>query len=289
MNTNSRKHPSLARAVGAIFALALAFPSQAQIVTGFETSDGYTAGQTVYSPAVDDTGIPGGAVWQDMGGAFASSANPQSGALALRIQSDGTKVFGTKINLSGAGLDWNDAAAPIKFSFGMAISGYSAGTTNQVMIYLGDNLVLPGGAKYWTTLIFSNGELFLYKGNASGNNTAMNLGAYTTYSALGEYITFDITFNPVTKTYLNVSLTGANASADLTSSFAGVTVPWYPQTIAEPAQWLQFLVGGNDIVTVDFDNLRLANIPEPSAAALLGGAIGLLAAAARRRPRSARK
>ena len=286
MKINTLHIPSLARAVGAILALAIALPAQAQIITGFETTNGYTNGQTVYSPAVNDTGIPGAAVWQDMGGAFASSANPQSGDLALRIQSDGTKVFGTKINLSTAELVWNDPAAPINLGFGMAISSYSAGTTNQVMIYLGDNLVLPGGAKYYTALFFSNGDLFLYKGNATGNNTAVNLGAYTTYSALGEYINFDITFNPVTKTYLSVTLTGTNSSIDLTSAFAGVTVPWYPQTSAEPAQWLQFIVGGNDIVTVDFDNLTLANIPEPSAAALLGASAVLLLAAARRRRRA---
>ncbi len=277
MKTKTHNLASLARTAGAILALTITVPVQAQVFTGFEPANGYTNGQTVYSPAVNDPGIPGNAVWQDMGGAIASSANPQSGELALRIQSDGTKVFGTKIDLSAAGINWNDAAAPVEFSFGMAISSYSAGTTNQVMVYLGDNLVLPGGAKYWTTLIFSNGDLFLYKGNASSNNSAVNLGAYTTYSDLGEYITFNITFNPVTKTYLSVSLSGTNSSVDLTSTFAGVTIPWYPSTPASPAQWLQFLVGGNDVVTVDFDNLSLANIPEPSMAALLGSALVLLA------------
>ncbi|MDP0498375.1 MAG: hypothetical protein Q7Q73_19455 [Verrucomicrobiota bacterium JB024] len=288
MKTDSQLWASRARSTAAVlaFGLALALPVQAQVTTGFETSSGYTSGASVIG--VDDTGIAGSAVWQtvfiDTGGATASPANPQTGELAMRVSSDATQVYGGKLFLQGSGLVWNDPQQRVNFSFGMAISSFSAGTGNQVMVYLGENTVLPGTGKYWVELIFTNGELQLWKGNTSANNSAVSIGSYTTFSNLGEYITFDITVAPVSKTYTSVTLSGTNSSVDLTSSFEGVSLPSYNGT---PDQWIQFVVGSNDTVVVDFDNVNVNNIsiPEPSTYGAAFGVVVLMLAALRRRRR----
>ncbi|EIP98531.1 hypothetical protein OpiT1DRAFT_02988 [Opitutaceae bacterium TAV1] len=282
------RHPlvPVARAALVLGSLALLPSLRAQVLTGFEVSNGYTDATSVVG--VNDSGIPGSAAWESQGNAAStSSANPLSGDLALRIlrTAETAGSSGAKIDLSGAGVDFTSGTVTLGFS--MAISNYSAGTGNQVQILFGNNTINPGGSKYWTSLIFSDGVLYLYRDNSGlSNNTGVNLGAYTTYSALGGYIDFSISFDPVAKTYTNVTLTGTETSADLTSSFAGTALPWLSGTAGDPGQWLTLVVGGNDIVTVDFDNLSLSSIPEPSAFALCAGLAGLVAVLSIRRRRT---
>lgn len=263
--------------------LALIPSLHAQILTGFETANGYTAGATVVG--VNDTGVPGFDAWTSglSNAAIASSANPRSGDLALRIQRTVETVgaSGVTLNLSGAGVSFS--TSPITLGFSMAITNYSAGTGNQVQVLLGNNTINPGGAKYWTSIIFSDGALYLYKASTGSLNIAASLGAYNTYSNLGEYIDFSVTFDPVAKTYSSVTISGSKSSADLTSAFANATLPWLSGTAGDPGLVLTLVGGSNDIVTADIDNFRLSNIPEPSAFALCAGFVSLAAVASGRR------
>lgn len=285
-------HRSLLLAVRSAIVLGSfgSLPSlHAQVLTGFDTANGYTSNATVVG--VNDTGVPGFASWTSglSNAAIASSANPLAGDLALRIQRTAVTsgASGVTLDLSGAGVSFT--TTPVTLGFGMAVSNYSAGTGNQVQVLLGNNTINPGGAKYWTSLVFSDGALYVYRANTASTNVGVNLGAYNTFSDLGGYIDFSITFDPVAKTYSSVTVTGSKSSLDLTSAFAGVALPWISGTAGDPGLQLTLVAGSNDVVTVDFDNLRLANIPEPSAFAVCAGFASLAAAASsRRRPRVAK-
>ncbi len=266
-------------------------PLSAQIITGFETSDGYTAGASVIG--VNDLGIPGSAVWTTPAGfsattPIASSANPQSGSLAWRLERNESTsgAVASRINIADAGVDF--AGTPISLSFGISINSFSPDTTNQFQIYLGDADINPTAGRYWTTIIFSNGSFFLYKASVDGTaNVPVNLGAYTTYSPLGSYITFDMVFDPVAKTYTSLSLTGSVSSASFAATIADERLPWRPNLAGQPGQFLTLVAGGNDLIQVDFDNLSMSNIPEPAQASLLLGAAATGLAALRRRRRAA--
>lgn len=279
------------RALASAFAgLALCgAPLSAQILTGFETSNGYTSGASVIG--VNDTGIPGSAAWTAVAGfsattPIASSAHPQSGAMAWRLERtvSTTGAVASRVDLSGAGV--NFASTPITLSFGLSINNFSAGTVNQFQIYFGDADINPAGGRYWSTIIFTDGSFHLYKASVDGTqNVGVNLGAYTTYSPLGSYITFSVSFNPVTKTYTDLSLSGSVSSASFASTIAGERLPWRPNLAGEPGKFLTFVAGGNDIIQADIDNLSISTIPEPAQASLLvGGALAAFAALRRRRP-----
>lgn len=289
-------HPHV-RATLPVFAILplLANAVGAQVITGFETSNGYTLGSSIVG--VDDSGIPGSAAWAAKAG-FAgpapiiSSANPQSGSSAIRIVRDasaGASAIGTHVDLSAAGVAFSGAGTqPIALSFSVAIgSGYSAGTGNQFQVYLGSSTINPTGDAYWTSIVFNEGSFQLWRSPGSGNNTAFNLGSYTTYAPLGQYVTFNLVFDPVAKTYQSLSISGSSGAADLTSSVSGMILPWRPGLATDPAKFLSLVVGGNDLVTVDFDNLsisNISNIPEPAhASAIFGAAIAAFALGRRRR------
>lgn len=268
-------------------------PLSAQILTGFETSNGYTGGASVIG--VNDSGIPGSAAWTAVAGfsattPFASTANPQSGSMAWRLDRTvaTTGAVAARIDSSGAGV--NFAGDPIAVSFGLSINSFSAGTVNQLQIYLGDADINPAGGRYWSTIIFTDGSFHLYKATADGTgNTAVNLGAYTTYAPLGSYITFSLAFNPVTKTYTSLSLSGATSSASFSSTIAGERLPWRPNLAGEPGKFLTFVAGGNDVIQADLDNLSISNIssiPEPAQASLFAAAAATALAVSRRRRRS---
>jgi regulation of enolase protein 1 (concanavalin A-like superfamily) len=232
------------------------------IETGFEPVAGYAEGEPVVG--VDDPFIPGTATWKNFGSAsstpsLASTANPLSGTQAVRIdKTDTSNPAGITLDLSGVGLDFS-ASVPITLRFSLAISRYTSGTDNQVQIYLGNNSTYPGGSRYWTTVVFTNGEFQLWTGTPTGNNTPVSLGNYTDYSELGDYVSFEITVNPATKTYTAVKVTGQKYSASFTSSLAGTTLPWRPVDQIDPGKYFQLVIGGNDQVTVDFDGFTLTS------------------------------
>lgn len=258
-------------------------PVHAQIFTGFEPGAGYTDGNSV--TGVDDTGIAGSATWSTSptsNSAFSSSANPYAGTLSMRVLRTGTTsgASGASLNLASAGVDFSSTAW--NFTISMAVgSGYSSGTGNQAQIYLGNNTF---GSKQWLTLMFSEGHFYLYGDNGSGTGTQAytSIAQYTTYADLGNYVTLSITVDPVAKTYLGGSIAGHKGSADFTSAIAGRALPWLSNTAGNPGSTFWVASGGNDIITVDYDNLTITNVPEPSVPLLLTTGLGAVALLRRR-------
>lgn len=257
---------------------------QADFSTGFETSNGaYTAGSTVMG--VDDTSAPGTNTWSaHLGSATPSAmiitnANPQSGTQALQINdtySGAGLAFAPSINLTSAAANFS---APFKVSFGMNLQSVSAGTGNQIQMYFGAKTTDPGGTgggRYWTGLLYNNGALNLLYDTSTTSIGNFNAGNYTTYSSLGNYVTFDITIDPVSKKYLGFVVTGANTTNDFTSSVSSLTLPWVPGSTvgglvagADPDYYLMFVTGSEDTALVNFDNFSISNVPEPTAWALV--------------------
>ncbi|EIP98546.1 hypothetical protein OpiT1DRAFT_03003 [Opitutaceae bacterium TAV1] len=235
--------------------------------TGFETGSGYRAGESVRGFA--DPTLPGTAAWTMHNPSspalpLVSTANPLSGSQALRlVKPDATGSGGVTLNLAALGL----ADAPFVLRFGLAVHNYSAGTGNQLQVYLGNAGTDPGGGKYWTLLIFNEGVFYLYRASSTGaSNQAVNLGAYTAYADHGDYVSFELAVDPVTKTYTGVRVSGAKGTADFTETLAGATLPWRPDQAGDPASVFQFILGSNDIITVDLDDLSL----DPDGAAAEG-------------------
>ncbi|MDP0495888.1 MAG: hypothetical protein Q7Q73_06730 [Verrucomicrobiota bacterium JB024] len=52
-------------------------------------------------------------------------------------------------------------------------------------------------------------------------------------------------------------MTGQKSAASFTSSLAGTTLPWRPVDQIDPGRYFQLVIGGNDQVTVDFDEFTL--------------------------------
>lgn len=229
--------------------------------SGFESSSGYVAGYSV--AGIDDLLLKGAATWAPVTRSAyspaASSANPRSGALALRLQkpaSENTPV-GVMLPLGEGGLDFGRR---ITFGFSVAINSYSAGTGNQFQVYLGDGQsFFPGGAKFWTALVFNEGEILLYKSQGAGSNAQVSLGHCASYAAAGRYLTFTIVFDPARKVYERVTISGPAGSADFTSALSGATLPWLPGTPGDPPPLLMFLAGTNDALNVDIDDIVLTN------------------------------
>lgn len=271
MNTNNR-------GLLALFVIAAASPLAAQITTGFETTDGgYTNGAT---PGSDTSA---GSSWAGITSTVASSANPFSGSLAVRItDSSASAAAGAKLNLVNSSAVLTDEFR-VKFSMSVG-SDISAGTGNQVWVLFGQDFV--GTGNHWFRLNYDDGTLRLYTANGSGGGYfGVNLGTYASYSPLGGYVSFDITIDPTTHTYTNVSISGSLLTADKTSVVAasnGGTIPW--SGAGAPGTMLNILTGGNDLGTVDFDALSVtAAIPESSTSALVFGSIATCCAMLRRR------
>lgn len=227
------------------------------VYTSFEQSAGYTVGTSI--AGLDDPGIVGDAAWTlfnagSPAAPLVSAANPWRGDQALRIaKTDSSAASGVRLDLSAI-----DFSGPVTLTFSLAISSYSAGTGSQVQIYLGDATVNPGAGKYWTALVFSEGTLSLYRASASGTaNQAFSLGDYTTYAELGDYVTFRISFDPVAKSYTAMTVSGEKSSADFSDALGGSTLPWIPTNATDPGRLFQLVLGTNDLVTLDFDELTL--------------------------------
>lgn len=140
-------------------------------------------------------------------------------------------------------------------------------------------------------LIFSDRHFYLHSDNDDGTGSKANssTGQYTTFPNLGEYVTIAATFDPAPKNYLTESLSGTKTSADLASIVAERSLPWLSATSGNPGAILTFLIGSNDVITVDIDSVKISNItspiPEPSTEALLAGFGVFGLAASRRRER----
>ncbi len=232
------------------------------VLIDFEPGSGYASGASVVG--VDDLRLPGSGVWRPATTAAtvfatASPANPRTGALALRIDkpSTQTSAVGAYVDLAPAGVDMTRR---VTLEFSMAVTSFSAGTGYQAQVFLGQATAFnPFGAKYWFECILDNGQLLLFRRSTDNANTSVNIGALDGYADLGRYVTFEVTFDPVLKVFERVVVSGHKKTSDLTSTFAGVVLPWIPGVAGDPPLEFIMLAGSNDTVLVDFDDIRFYN------------------------------
>lgn len=267
----------------------------ADFSTGFETSSGaYTSGSTIIG--VDDTGAPGTNTWTALfgsattGSLVITNTNVQSGSQALQINDTTGSANAAFLNLTNTAVNYS---SPFKIHFAMNILSLSTPTSNnQIQFYFGAATTDPGGGaggRYWAEMLYNNGNLEFYKYNGTTTNTVQvrtSLALYAPTATLttsgtfsnvvtstNGYVGFDITIDPVSKTYAGLQITNtAGVVTDLTSSVSGVTIPWSPGTTpvnGDPAYNLLFVTGSDDITTVNFDNVSVSNVPEPVAWALV--------------------
>ena len=243
--------------------------TMADVLIGFEKSSGYEANTTIIG--VTDTTIPGIKPWVGTFGSSSfnalleiSTANPQTGAQALRLTNNAT---GTAIGASLQLTSNVDVKKPFNIHFSLALSQISEGTVNQAQVYFGAKGSQIGTFPYWFGIVYSNGSLSLAL-NSSDNSTAafyIELGNYTDYANLGSYITFDIAIDPSTNKFTSVKLSGALKSADLTkyvlSSASGGTIPHLNSI---PDTFFSLASGGNDMVIADLDNVYITGISPSS-------------------------
>lgn len=262
-----------------------ALPAFSQVVTSFENpaNGTYANGTTV----IGKTDTATGGAWTLFSGSSAdiisSNANPLEGSLAVRINDASAS------SASGAFLAAPNAnsllTSPFTFEFSLAIDSVSAGTGSQVQVYFGNNVI--GDSNHWLRFTYNDGNLQIVTGNGS-TDTAVNVGAYTSYSALGDYVTFSLTIDPTTHKYTNAVVSGTLLTQDVTASIlasnAG-TIPWTASGGINPGNYVGVVIGSNDTAVVDFDVLRVVAVPEPQTALLfgLGIAFPLFRAMGRRR------
>lgn len=267
------------------FSIQAAPQARAAVITGFEASDGaYVNGSTIIS--VNDTTF--GAAWTSFGTGgtvTASNALPKSGSLSLHIDDSSTsQATGAAINIANASSLFTQ---PFTFQFSLNIQSVSTGTGSQVQIYFGQNLV--GDGNHWLRFVYNDGNLQVITGNGNANSdTAVNIGAYTTYSPLGSYIDISLSIDPTTHKYTNVSIAGTLLSADVTATVLasnGGTIPWTSAS-GNPLSHLNALIASNDTGIFDLDSIGVAAaIPEPSTSAALAslGVLGIVALRRRHR------
>ena len=275
---------------GALVAL-LSFGTYAHgaFVTGFETTSGYGTNTTVIG--VHDTAAPGTNAWTKLfTGAdsivTSSTAHPQTGSQALTFdKTDDSVAIGVTLTLGSS----VDLTQPFTMEFALSINSVSAGTGNQAQIYLGAPSTAAGTDPFWTRVTYDNGMLKVMVNNAAGTGVGtVDVGNYTTYSNLGDYINFSISIDPATMKYTNVSIAGSLSSADVTAlvlaSTSGGTVPHLTATAVEMGTNITFVSGSNDLINMNIDNLQI--IPEPTSAAL--ACMGLILAVSTLHRRRAR-
>lgn len=274
---------------GALVAL-LSFGTYAHgaFVTGFETTSGYGTNTTVIG--VHDTAAPGTNAWTKLfTGAdsivTSSTAHPQTGSQALTFdKTDDSVAIGVTLTLGSS----VDLTQPFTMEFALSINSVSAGTGNQAQIYLGAPNTTAGISPFWTRVTYDNGMLKVMVNNAAGTGVGtVDVGNYTTYSNLGDYINFSISIDPATMKYTNVSIAGSLSSADVTAtvlaSASGGTVPHLTTAAIDMGTNVTFVSGTNDLINMNIDNLQV--IPEPTAAVLVCAGLILVSRLRRSRAR----
>jgi hypothetical protein len=261
--------------IGALSLISLfgAGTASAQFSTGFETTSGYTSNATVIG--VQDSAAPSGNVWTLYNGsATASTANPADGDLALTVTGTGSAAQGAVLNLGTAA----PTSGQFTVQFDFAVSAdISASSGLQSQVYFGgqngpgqmSNTTIP----YWFGFYYDNGALALNTHNdASAYVSRVNIGTYTDFSDLGEYITVSISIDPSTEKYTSVTLSGETSNADVTSIVLASNfgnIPTQNIKVGLPENYFSVVMGSNDTGSTYIYNLSV--IPEPSAAALFLG------------------
>lgn len=274
--------------VALILSAGLTLSSRADVTIDFENAQGYTSGSTIVG--VDDSSVPGTTKWTNLLTATASdmvisTAHPHTGSQALRI-TDGTttSAYGTSLDLAGSASVFSST---FKMTFSLAVTNPGGASGNVAQVYLGHNGVAAGTQRYWMGLTMSvDGSLNLITDSTLGGSSAnFNLGNYSAYAVAGEYVTFDLTIDPTTKTYTNVAVSGSLSSVNFTSTLSASgynrngEIPYLSSNATPPALAynLDLVAGGSSTGTVDFDNFSLTSVPEPATAGLVLVFVGALA------------
>lgn len=293
---NSRIHICRTVSLALLCAASVTLNARADFSTSFETTSGsYTTGSTVIG--VHDTGLTGTASWSALFGSTSAmvitdtAGMVKTGTQALQITDSTTSsAYGASYNLTGA-VNYSN---PFTLHFALNVASYG-GTGNPVQFYLGDNSTSAGSKAYWTAGFLSSGFLYLYEASSVGGSsaTAYNMGAYTTYSPLGNYVTFDITIDPTTHKYTGVTISGTTSGAvdklsTLTSQPGAGEIPWLngSGTNTAPLNYFVVAAGGAGTATFAIDDLSISNVPEPQSVTLLALAAGGMALACLRRRRA---
>lgn len=276
--------------VALILTAGLTLSSRADVTLDFESSHGYTSGSTIVG--VDDTSVAGTTKWTNLLTTTASdmvisAGTGVGGSQSFRItdnySASSGAAYGAMFDLSSASSMF---ASPFRMTFSMAVSN-PGGSGNVAQVYLGYNGTLAGSQRYWTNVLMAvDGSLNLVTDSSSGNGiTNFSLGNYSAYAAAGDYVTFDLTIDPTTKTYTNVAVSGSLSSVNFTSTLSASAtnhygeIPYLSGNTGLPALAynLDLVAGGMSTGVVSFDNVSISSVPEPAAVGLLAMAIGMLA------------
>lgn len=276
--------------VALILSAGLTLSSRADVTIDFESSHGYTSGSTIVG--VDDSSVPGTTKWTNLltttaSDMVVSAGTGVGGSQSLRItdnySASSGAAYGTSLDLSGSSSIF---ASAFKVSFSLAVTNMG-GTGNVAQVYLGFNGTAAGSQRYWMNLLMgTDGALNLVTDSVSGNSVAnFSLGNYSAYAVAGEYVTFDLTIDPTTKTYTNVAVSGSLNSINFTSTLSASSynhngeIPYLSGNTGLPALAynLDLVAGGMSTGTVNFDNISISNVPEPATFGLLAMAMGVLA------------
>ncbi len=253
---------------------------------------GYTNGATL--AGIDDPDVPGTAAWtSSSSGAFVAVGN--GAGLAASING-GPGAVVNRLDLSAAvGEGGIDFTKEVQFKADIKVVSLS-GTGNALILALGDGgITNPTGNTWFTLTVGGAGSatapLYLSTGNGAGvvGQTAINgTGANSEFAdfagGLGVYITVDIRFNPVTRSYTYVSIN----DTDYTAAFSGFTLP-FTGSNTSAAYTLSLIKSSSQTAEVHIDNLLVGNtpVPEPASTAALLGLAGLASAVIARRRRRA--
>lgn len=280
--------PRLAFVLPVLVLFALAPASRAQFATGFELSDGYAADTNLTWPTgFVDPVLDNGAAWAAYGSlSGGGSIRSYLGTNAVRLLDNGGGGFSTGLDLAGA----IDFAQAFTFSFDLAIEsadpGSATGGTPFVNVRLGVG-TNSNSNKSWLRFSYNvDGSLTLWSKTNSGasGTTQIGVGNLSDFVSAGQWLSVSIAIDPVTMTYAGLTLSGDKKTETITS-IVGAWLPWGGDTAGTSTSVLWLGSTGAPTSTSYVDNVSLANIPEPSAAALLVGLGGLSLAALRRRKR----
>lgn len=269
---------------------AISVPTiQARLVTNFE-SPPYETGNTI----VDITDPSASKQWEELfsgsrSESTVSTVHPLSGTRHLRIVDSSTSLArGVGINLGDGVFDTGSGAADITIAFAFSISAdVSPDTENQVQFFFGTKST--DYTKNWFGLAYNNGNLYLRVNSSSGIASEwMNVSQYTAISNLGDYIKVEVVIDPESQKYKSVRFLGTLGDVDVTSvvqsSGSAGSIPHHAAALNDLPNWFSIVIGGNDTLTLDVDDISItqAPIPEPANIAVLVAGVLFVCAVCRR-------
>lgn len=226
------------------------------ITVNFEGAE-YTSGSTAVG--VNDASVYNSNAWQYFAGTdisaaiTASTARPAKGARALRIvDNSASQAYVAYLDTQGE----FSADKPFTLSFSLAASGVHATTgTLQAQVQFGRTAAQGwNDYKSWLHLDFHGNDirLFVYDPVAADRKKAVVIGQHN-----GAYVRISATIDPVLKKYSAVSVNGTDVTSIVQSQNGG-TVPWRADVAGDPNFFFWLTTGADDLVTVDLDEIRMA-------------------------------